>query len=106
MRSWVRRRLLRRRVFLTLALASGIGFSPLFAPPNAGAGGDPFGCVGDCNQTGRVELNELVTCSLGVLHGPDRTLRCFDVCDANGDGVITIGELVLAVNYALGGCPP
>jgi hypothetical protein len=75
-------------------------FSPLFAPPTAGARGNPFGCVGDCNQTGQVELHELLRCSLGALHGPDRALGCFDVCDANGDGVITIDELVLAVNDA------
>ena len=89
-----------------MALAAGIGFSPLFAPPPAGATHDPFRCVGDCDQTGQVEIHELLNCLNGALRAHDHYPRCFDECDVNGDGVITIDEIVLAVNYALDGCPP
>jgi hypothetical protein len=42
----------------------------------------------------------------GALWGRDIYPGCFDECDSNGNGAIQVGEIVLAVNYALGGCPP
>ena len=106
-RTWATANRCKRRrrpgCLLALALAAGIGFSPLLAPPPAGAQGNPYGCVGDCDQTGQVEINELLYCVYDALWGLS---RCFGVCDANGDGVVTIDEVVLAVNYALDGCPP
>jgi hypothetical protein len=55
-----------------------------------------------------VEIYELIYCLNGTLSARAHyeIPYCFDVCDANGDGVITIDEVVLAVNYAIDGCPP
>jgi hypothetical protein len=63
----------------------------------------PSACVGDCDGDGAVSIDELV---VGVQLGldgssPDAcpTLRC------NTDRIVTIHCLILAVEYALSGCP-
>jgi hypothetical protein len=60
-------------------------------------------CPGDCNVDGVVVVNEIV---LGVMaaRGPAAMARC-PAADANDDDVVTVEELVGAVDAALRGCP-
>lgn len=57
-------------------------------------------CVGDCDGSGAVTINELV---LGVSSALDNEVRCA-ACDRDRNGAIEISELVSAVNSALQGC--
>jgi hypothetical protein len=62
----------------------------------------PVACIGDCNDDGNVSINEVIIGVIVALNGGS-----VDVClilDADGDQVITIDELILAVNAALLGC--
>ena len=62
----------------------------------------PPPCAGDCDGSGEVSINELLGVNI-LING-----TALDDClamDTNGDGVITVNELVQAVNVALGTCP-
>jgi hypothetical protein len=63
----------------------------------------PSTCPGDCDQSGLVQINELVT-GVGIALGttPLEDCRAFDR-DANGS--VDVAELIAAVNAALNGCP-
>lgn len=76
-----------------------IGNSPT---PTATSG--PIACVGDCDQSGVVVVNELVT---GVNIALDRAAvtTCPDF-DADGSESVTVNELVSGVNALLRGCVP
>ncbi|HVN86112.1 MAG TPA: di-heme enzyme [Candidatus Binatia bacterium] len=72
--------------------------SPQFSNPFTGQ----F-CGGDCDLSGSVSVNELVT-SVNVALGTATLAECV-TADADGDGLVTVDELVAVVNHALGGCP-
>jgi hypothetical protein len=60
-------------------------------------------CAGDCNNSGQVTIDELLTMvdiALGNLQ-----LQACAAGDQNADGTVTIDEILTAVNYALSGCP-
>ena len=59
--------------------------------------------IGDCNQDGRVTVNELVTL-VNIALGTADIGTC-TAGDANEDGKITIDDIVTGVNNALDGCP-
>lgn len=59
-------------------------------------------CSGDCDQTGRVDIDDLVVMTNVALG--ERPLDDCSSGDIDGDGTIRIGELVRAVRYALDGC--
>ncbi|MBI4518262.1 MAG: hypothetical protein HY699_20880 [Deltaproteobacteria bacterium] len=62
----------------------------------------PVSCVGDCDGSSEVTVDELVTgvnIALGSL--PLSACRSFDT---DTDGAVTVDELVRAVNDALAGC--
>lgn len=63
-------------------------------------------CVGDCDDNGLVSINDLIA-MVGIALGEAATSRC-PAGDANGDGQVSIAEIVQAVNNALDGCnaPP
>jgi len=70
-------------------------------PPRCGA---PLGCVGDCNDNGSVHLDDLVTLvDLGLGH---RSANPCPIGDRNHDSLITINEILTAVNRAVSGCAP
>ena len=71
--------------------------NPHFADPF-----QPVACTGDCDLDGTVRVNELVT-AVGI--GLDQTplAQCLS-SDANGDGAVTIDELLRAVKNTLNGC--
>ncbi len=62
----------------------------------------PVACPGDCNLDRNVDVSELVT-DVGVSLGSASLGQCVSG-DVDGDGAVTVGELVRAVRGALNGC--
>jgi hypothetical protein len=62
----------------------------------------PIRCVGDCDGSGTVTVDEII---MGV--DIDLDTASLSTCpqfDANHSGTVTVTELILGVNNALGGC--
>ena len=79
-----------------VAVAAALGVALSAAPAAA------QGCLGDCNSSGDVTVDEIVTMvNLGLNGG---TSGCA-AGDSNGDNAITVDEIITAVNNALTGCP-
>src|SRR6188768_3087935 len=66
-------------------------------------GGGTEVCVGDCNDSGDVTVDEIVTMVNAALQGG---VGGCPNGDGNMDGSITVDEIVSAVNNALNGCMP
>ena len=64
----------------------------------------PYNCTGDCNGDEEVTVDEIVV-GVQTLLG-DRSLAGCEAMDDNHDGMVTIDELLKAVNAALNGCYP
>jgi hypothetical protein len=62
----------------------------------------PGVCVGDCNGSREVTVNELLV-MVNITLGAAPVTGCI-AGDANADGEITINEIIRAVNNALDGC--
>jgi len=60
-------------------------------------------CAGDCDGSGEVTINELITL-VNIALGNSPVSAC-PAGDVNGDGMIAINEIVAAVGNALNGCP-
>ncbi|HXQ24059.1 MAG TPA: CARDB domain-containing protein [Candidatus Acidoferrales bacterium] len=60
-------------------------------------------CVGDCDQSGAVTVDELLT-GVDIALGELSVDRCA-AFDADRDGRVTVDEILAAVNNALTGCP-
>jgi hypothetical protein len=60
-------------------------------------------CDGDCDASGSVSINELIT-GVGIALGRMSVDAC-TAMDRDDDGSVSIGELIGAVNNALFGCP-
>jgi hypothetical protein len=63
----------------------------------------PPACVGDCDEKGRVTVDELVV-GVNIALGNALLSQC-DQFDKDRNGRVTVDELVTAVNNALNGCP-
>jgi hypothetical protein len=63
----------------------------------------PSGCVGNCDYSSGVTVDEILT-MVNVALG-NTTIGVCEAGDANGDGQITVDEILGAVNHALSGCP-
>ncbi len=61
-------------------------------------------CVGDCDGSGSVSINEVVR-MVNIALGRQALALC-PAGDNNEDGAITVDEIVAAVEYLLRGCPP
>ncbi|HXQ24332.1 MAG TPA: matrixin family metalloprotease [Candidatus Acidoferrales bacterium] len=61
-------------------------------------------CPGDCDRSGEVTVNELLTMINIALN--NASLASCSAGDVNHDGVITVDEILAAVNAALKGCHP
>jgi large repetitive protein len=59
-------------------------------------------CVGDCDGSGEVGISELIR-GVNIALGSAVIDQCRPL-DGNGDGTISINELILAVGNALAGC--
>ncbi|MBX3026932.1 hypothetical protein KF840_18650 [bacterium] len=60
-------------------------------------------CSGDCASRGAVGVTDLVL-AVSIALGESALDRCV-AADADGDGRVSVGELVAAVGHALDGCP-
>ncbi len=60
-------------------------------------------CPGDCDESGRVSIDDLVRCVAISLE--DQAVETCPAADGNGDQIVTVDELITAVNSALRGCP-
>ena len=60
-------------------------------------------CTGDCDGSGDVTVNEIITL-VNIALGSADISTCM-AGDANKDGQITVDEILTAVNNALNGCP-
>ncbi len=60
-------------------------------------------CAGDCDNSGRSVVSELIRCVTIALSAA--SLESCEACDANHDGRVSISDLIQAVNAALNGCP-
>lgn len=72
--------------------------SPTPTPTSA-----PAVCVGDCDGSGAVSVDELIS-GVNVALGDTPVTACAAL-DGNGTGVVTVDEVLAAVNAALNGCP-
>jgi hypothetical protein len=61
-----------------------------------------FSCFGDCNDSGQVSVDDLLT-MVNVALGSAPITAC-KAGEANGDERIGIDEILAAVNNALYGC--
>jgi hypothetical protein len=84
-----------RNTFALTAVVVLIGFA---AAPRVAAG-----CTGDCGNTGTVTVTDILT-MVDIALGTAQLSTCTNG-DANGDQVITVDEILQAVNNALAGCP-
>ena len=66
-------------------------------------GFSPESCVGDCDGTGSVTVDEIIT-MVNIALGTISVAGCGSG-DANHDNQVTIDEILTAVNAALNGCP-
>lgn len=64
----------------------------------------PVPCVGDCDGSGSVTVDELIV-MVGVALGTHDVDQCA-AGDANSDRTITVDEIQTAVTAGLNGCPP
>ncbi len=64
----------------------------------------PVGCGGDCDASGEVTVDEVVTL-VNVGLGSASVGACA-AGDTDADGAVTVDEIITAVSAALGGCPP
>ena len=81
----------------SLATVAGAAAFLLVACRPAGAQQAP--CVGDCDNTGTVTINEIITCvniGLDLLQ-----LSSCNKCDTDGDGQVSISEIITGVNQGL-----
>jgi hypothetical protein len=81
------------RVASALALAVVLGFWPLRTHA---------ACVGDCDMSGEVAVNELIV-MVNIALGIDQVASCA-AGDLNGDGQVSVDEIITGVNNLLSGC--
>lgn len=60
-------------------------------------------CAGDCDASGGVTVDEIISMVSLALGGSDITCAAADV---DGSGQVTVDEILSAVSYGLAGCPP
>jgi hypothetical protein len=83
-------------------LSRAAGRTPILGAPTPTPTPTPGPCVGDCNESSSVTVDELVY-GLGVALGYAPLDDCRSL-DADGLGQVTIDELVVAVGASLFGC--
>ncbi|MGD9764923.1 MAG: DNRLRE domain-containing protein [Candidatus Binatia bacterium] len=90
----------RPRLVVSFELGTG---TPTSTPVPTSTPATPGVCIGDCDGTGVVQVNELilgVNIALGLA-----PLSACPAFDPDGSGMVTVADLITAVNNALTGCP-
>jgi hypothetical protein len=72
------------------------------AAPTPAATVTPPPCVGDCNGSGQVTVDEILTMVNIALS--NTSISACEAGDENHDSQITVDEILAAVNNALNGC--
>jgi hypothetical protein len=72
------------------------------ATPTPAATVTPPPCVGDCNDSGQVTVDEILTMVNIALS--NTSISACEAGDENHDSQITVDEILTAVNHALNGC--
>ncbi|MGH7785589.1 MAG: MbnH family di-heme enzyme [Candidatus Binatia bacterium] len=62
----------------------------------------PVPCAGDCDLNGAVAVSDMIT-SINISLG-SRSLALCLATDPNGDGAVTVNELIRGIAHALNGC--
>jgi TolB protein len=96
----VRRAEVVENVMTTLKLMTVFALSGWLA---AQAPGALAACSGDCNDSGNVTVDEVVL-GVGIVLGSAQVTQC-PTLDSSGNHIVTIDELIGAVEHALSGCP-
>lgn len=78
--------------------AIAVALAVLLGPLHAAAA-----CVGDCDGSGEVTVDEIVV-MVNIALGAADLAQC-PVADPDGDGEVAVNEIVAAVNVLLGSCP-
>lgn len=60
-------------------------------------------CPGDCSGSLMVRISDLITCVSIALQ--TQSVSACSACDVNMDGMVTVAELIAAVDATLYGCP-
>ncbi len=84
-------------VIRTFSLAVTAALLALWPPTVSAA------CVGDCDGSGQVTVDEIIV-MVNIALGTADIAQC-PVADPNADGQVSVDEIVTAVNAALNGCP-
>jgi hypothetical protein len=63
----------------------------------------PIACVGDCNHSAEVTIEEIIA-MVNIALGNSPVSACV-AGDVNRNGEIAVNEIIAAVNNALNGCP-
>lgn len=84
-----------RRIALAIAISLLQGVAPLAAQPPV--------CVGDCDGSGNVTVDEILL-GINIALGSRPVDEC-TAFDRDGNGAVTVDEIVTGVTYALEGCP-
>src|SRR3990172_2298118 len=71
--------------------------------PTRAACSTAFGCIGDCNRSGSVTVDKILT-TVNIALGMADVSQCIPG-DSNCDSTISVDEILGAVNNALNGCP-
>jgi len=96
----MRMRVTRLIGIVTLGVAS-------VATPYPQAGGAEV-CTGDCDHNGVVTVDEIVEMvNISLMSGPDMSgaLNNCSAADRNGDGRVSVDEIITGIRDALNGCP-
>ncbi|MFI5365205.1 MAG: hypothetical protein ACHQ4J_06240 [Candidatus Binatia bacterium] len=81
----------------------GVALAPVtLGAPTPSPSVTPIACIGDCDGSGMVTVDEILTL-VNIALGSGSVMDC-EAGDANQDGQITIDEILIAVNHALNGC--
>jgi hypothetical protein len=62
-------------------------------------------CAGDCDGDRQVNVGELIDGVICVLQGVTCVGCCEECLDVDGNGTVSINEIIIALNNALNGCP-
>lgn len=86
------------QAFLAAATATLLALPALALEPP-----QPNDCVGDCDGSGEITVDEIITIVTIALSGDDPS-DCGRTADLDGSGTITVDEILVVLNHALVGC--
>ena len=86
-------------ILCSMAVFLAVAAVPAAATTRTGA----TACPGDCNTSGDVTVDEIISL-IGIALGEEAVSACLAAADLDGSGTITVDEILTAINTALLGC--